>query len=109
MDIGRHIRRQMRSIIGPAIGLSLSLYFGYHLVEGDRGLIAWVRLTEKIRIAKAQAAEIHADREAQEQRVQALRPDHLDPDMLDEQARAALNLVGPNEIVIPTPEAPKDR
>jgi len=40
MDIARHIRRQLKSIVGPAIGLSLSLYFGYHLIEGDRGLFA---------------------------------------------------------------------
>jgi cell division protein FtsB len=107
MDIARHIRRQLGSIVGPVIGLSLSLYFGYHLVEGDRGLIAWVRLTEQIRAAKAQAAVIQAERETQEQRVQALRPDHLDPDLLDEQARAALNLVGPNEVVILKGDAPK--
>jgi cell division protein FtsB len=107
MDIARHIRRQLKSIVGPAIGLSLSLYFGYHLVEGDRGLIAWVRLTGQIRAAKAEAAEIHAEKVAQDQRVSLLRPEHLDPDMLDEQARAALNLVGPGEIVILNGEASK--
>ena len=107
MDIARLVRRQLKSIVGPTIGLSLSLYFGYHLVEGDRGLIAWVRLTEQIREAKGQAAQIHAEREAQDQRVSLLRPEHLDPDMLDEQARAALNLVGPDEIVILNGEPPK--
>jgi cell division protein FtsB len=107
MDIARHIRRQLKSIVGPVIGLSLSVYFGYHLVEGERGLIAWVRLTGQIRDAKSQAAQIHAEREAQDQRVSLLRPEHLDPDMLDEQARAALNLVGPGEIVILNSEQPK--
>jgi cell division protein FtsB len=107
MDIARHIRRQLKSIVGPAIGLSLSVYFGYHLVEGDRGLIAWVRLTEQIRDAKAEAAQIHAERVAQDQRVSLLRQEHLDPDMLDEQARAALNLVAPGEIVILNSEQPK--
>jgi cell division protein FtsB len=100
MDIARHLRRQLKSIVGPAIGLTLSAYFGYHLVEGDRGLIAWVRLSQQIRETQAEAAQIHAEREAQDQRVSLLRQEHLDPDMLDEQARAALNLVGPNEIVI---------
>jgi len=107
MDIARHIRRQLKSIVGPAIGLSLSLYFGYHLIEGDRGLFAWVRLTEQIRDAKVAAAQIHAERVAQDQRVSLLRQEHLDPDMLDEQARAALNLVGPGEIVILNSEQPK--
>ena len=107
MDIARHIRRQLKSIVGPTIGLSLSLYFGYHLIEGDRGLFAWVRLTEQIRDAKVEAAQIHAERLAQDQRVSLLRQEHLDPDMLDEQARAALNLVAPGEIVILNSEQPK--
>ena len=107
MDIARHVRKQLKSIVGPAIGVSLSLYFGYHLLEGDRGLNAWVRLTDEIRTAKADAEQIHAEKLAQDQRVSLLRPEHLDPDMLDEQARAALNLVGPGEIVILNGEPPK--
>jgi cell division protein FtsB len=100
MDIARFLRRQLKSIIAPTIGFSLSLYFGYHLIEGERGLIAWVRLTEQIRTAKLNAEQIRAEREAQDRRVSLMRSEHLDPDLLDEQARAALNLVGPGEIVI---------
>ncbi len=100
MALGRQIRRQAKYIIGPVIGLSLSGYFAYHMVEGDRGLGAWIRLTQLIREAKAQQAQVHAEREAAEQRVSQLRPEHLDPDRLDEEARSTLNLVGPNEIVI---------
>ena len=107
MDIARQLRRQLKSIVGPAIGLTLSVYFGYHLVEGDRGLIAWVRLSQQIREAQAEAAQIHIERAAQDQRVSQLRPEHLNPDLLDEQARAALNLIGSNEIVILNNEPPK--
>jgi cell division protein FtsB len=107
MDIARYVRKQLKSIVGPAIGAGLSLYFGYHLVEGDRGLNAWVRLTEQLRAAKADGDQVRSERSLQEQRVSLLRSDHLDPDMLDEQARAALNLVAPGEIVILNGEPPK--
>jgi cell division protein FtsB len=100
MDLTRHLRRQLKSSVAPMIGLSLSLYFGYNLVEGDRGLIAWVRKTEQLRSAKQAAAKLQGERETLEKRVSLLRSDHLDPDLLDEQARAALNLVGPDEIII---------
>jgi cell division protein FtsB len=100
MDLTRHLRRQLKSSVAPMIGLSLSLYFGYNLVEGDRGLIAWVRKTEQLRGAKQTAAKLQGERETLEKRVSLLRSDHLDPDLLDEQARAALNLVGPDEIII---------
>jgi cell division protein FtsB len=100
MDIGRTIRRQLQYVLGPTIGLSLSAYFGYHLVEGDRGLVAWGRLTQQIHQESALAASVHAARMAQQARVSMLQPAHLDPDLLDEQARAALNLIGPDEVVL---------
>jgi len=37
--------------------------------------------------------------------VLALRAAHLDRDLLDERARAMLNLADPNEIVVPLPPA----
>ncbi|HWK47310.1 MAG TPA: septum formation initiator family protein [Stellaceae bacterium] len=107
MTITRRIRRSARSLLGPAIGLCLSGYFVYHLVEGDRGLGAWLRLTQQIRVAKTQAASVKAERDSVEQHVAALRSDHLDPDMLDEQARGSLDLVAPNEIVILRPTTSK--
>ena len=107
MEIGRHIRRQAKDILAPVIGLGLSCYFGYHLVEGDRGLTSWIRLTQQIREAKATAAAVHAEKETAEARAALLRPDHLDRDMLDEQSRAALNLVEPGEVVILNGDPPK--
>jgi len=100
MDVGRFIRRQIQDLLGPLVGLTLTGYFAYHLIEGDRGLLAWVRLNQEIRQAKEEAASVHAEREADEHRVSLLRPQHIDPDLLDERARAALNLAAPGEIVI---------
>jgi cell division protein FtsB len=43
---------------------------------------------------------VEGERQALDRRVNLLRSDHLDRDMLDERARSTLNLVGPNELVI---------
>jgi cell division protein FtsB len=107
MNIGRHIRRQMGLVVAPLIGISLSGYFTYHLVEGDRGLLAWVRMTDRIRDASRLRDEVHAERLVEEHRVWLLGTDHLDPDLLDEQARAALNLAAPGEVVIMKDDAAK--
>jgi cell division protein FtsB len=95
MRVVQEIRKRAGLIAGPVLGVSLMCYFGYHLVEGERGLLAWLRLTQKTRLA-----ELDGEREALDRRVSLLRPEHLDRDMLDERARATLNLVGPHEIVI---------
>jgi cell division protein FtsB len=100
MIILRALRRRAWLFAGPAIGIALTGYFAYHLVEGDRGLKAWLRLNREIRIETAKLDAARAQRAALELQVSELRPDHVDPDLLDERIRATLNLVSPDEIVI---------
>jgi len=63
-------------------------------------LLAWVRLSQEIREENAKLGEVRAQRAALDLKVSDLRPEHVDPDLLDEQVRATLNLVAPGEIVI---------
>jgi cell division protein FtsB len=93
------IRLRARVIIGPILGISLVVYFAYHLVQGDRGLIAWLRLTQQIDEAHMTLAQVQAERDPLAHRVSLMR-DRLDPDLLDETARSSLNLVGSDEVVI---------
>jgi cell division protein FtsB len=99
MHVVDAIRLRARVIVGPILGISLVVYFAYHLVQGDRGLIAWLRLTQQIDDARATLAAVEAERQPLAHRVSLMR-DRLDPDLLDETARASLNLVGNNEIVV---------
>jgi cell division protein FtsB len=107
MVVLRELRRRARFILGPVLGLALTGYFAYHLVEGDRGLLAWLRLTHEIRDESANLQAVRAQREALDQRVTNLKPDHLDPDLLDERVRATLNLAAPGETVIMQPATPR--
>jgi cell division protein FtsB len=109
VSIVREIRRRARLVIGPVLGISLVAYFAYHLVQGDRGLIAWVRLNQEVNAAKATLAAVAAERATLERRVDLLRPQHLDRDMLDERARAELDLIGPGETVIYLDRRPDDK
>ena len=103
MSVLRELRRRAHFIIGPVIGIALTGYFVYHLIEGDHGLIRWLSLTREIRAESANLEAVRAQRKALDLRVSELRPDHLDPDLLDERVRATLNLVAPDEIVIMQP------
>ncbi len=93
----------MRAVVGPALGVALIVYFAFHLVHGDRGLVAWRDLTQKIEDTEAMARQVATERAAIERRVALLRPDSLDRDMLDERARNLLNLAHPDDLVIPRP------
>ncbi len=100
MRVVDEIRRRSKLIIGPIFGISLVCYFTYHLIQGDRGLMAYMNLTRQISDAKATLEQVDRQRLTLDRRVALLRPEHIDPDMLDERARSTLNLIGPNEVVI---------
>ena len=103
MIVLRELRRRAHLIVGPVLGIALIGYFAYHLVEGDRGLIAWLQLTREIRAENAKLEAVRAQRQALDLKVSNLKPDHLDPDLLDERVRATLNMVAPGETVIMQP------
>jgi cell division protein FtsB len=63
-------------------------------------------LTREIRAENANLESVRRQRQALDLRVSNLKPDHVDPDLLDEQVRATLNLVAPDEIVIMQPATP---
>jgi cell division protein FtsB len=105
MIVLRELRRRAHLTVGPVLGIALTGYFAYHLVEGDRGLIAWLQLTREIRAENAKLDAVRAQRQALDLKVSNLKPDHLDPDLLDERVRATLNLVAPGETVIMQPAA----
>jgi len=109
MTVLRALRRRVHFILGPIVGIVLTGYFAYHLVEGERGFKAWLRLNREMRTATANLEAVRAQRAALDLRVSNLRPEHVDPDLLDERIRATLNLVSPDDIVIMQPAAARER
>ena len=105
MSIVRAMRRRAHLVIGPVLGIALTGYFAHHLVEGERGFKAWLRLNREIRTATVNLEAVRVQRAALDLRVSNLRPEHVDPDLLDERIRATLNLVSPDDIVIMQPAA----
>ena len=103
MIVLREMRRRAKVLVGPVLGLALTGYFAYHLVEGDRGLRAWMRITQELRQAKSNLAEVAAERATLDRRVANMRPEHLDPDLLETQVRRNLDVAAPDEIVIMQP------
>ncbi|HYM31570.1 MAG TPA: septum formation initiator family protein [Candidatus Cybelea sp.] len=100
MSLAYELRRRAKAAITPIVCVCGIVYFGYHLVEGERGLYAYTRLGGEIAKAKLTLAETAVERRRLERRVALMRPSGLDTDMLDEQARLVLGLVRRDEAVI---------
>src|ERR1700733_13740010 len=100
------MRRRARFLVGPLLGAAVTSYFVYHTIEGDRGLRAWRDVVQQLRVAKDQLATVEVEHDALAHKVAGLDPNHVDPDLLDQQIRSTLDLVAPNELVIVQPGQP---
>jgi cell division protein FtsB len=108
MSITRQLKRRAHLVLAPIIGIALTGYFFYNLIEGEHGLLRWLSVTREIRAESANLEVVRTQRQALDLRVSELKPNHLDPDLLDERVRATLNLVAPNEIVIMQPATSRE-
>jgi cell division protein FtsB len=91
---------RLNQILAPLIALLVMIYFGYHILQGERGLFSWMRLRQKITDSEQHLAVIQSEKETLERQVYLLRPDSLDQDMLEERARKVLNWGYQGEVVI---------
>jgi cell division protein FtsB len=98
--LSRWVRRLRRQHWAVLLGLSLAAYFGYHAVNGSRGLFAWQQVTTDLEASRQELEALRAERAALEGRVVRLRRGSLDPDLIDELARKELSLVEPLDVII---------
>lgn len=100
MVFDTHYSRLKRNL---AIGMTAFLvvgYFAFHAFNGDHGIFANHRYEERVLGLKAQLAGLKAQREALEHRTSLLKPESLDPDMLEERVRENLNLAHPRDVMV---------
>ena len=100
MNLIVELRNRARHVIGTMLGVSAVVYFAYHAVNGDRGLMAWLEMNDRVAVAEAAAETISSQRRVIENRVRLLHPESLDPDMLEERVRIMLNYAYAGDIVI---------
>ena len=97
-------KQKRKSIRGrfvlPLLATAFLSYFGFHAYHGEYGIDSSGRLQKQVNLLTAQLDELTVERQAMEKRVSLLRDGSIEKDMLDEQARRALNLSHENELTI---------
>ncbi|WP_298821921.1 septum formation initiator family protein [uncultured Roseibium sp.] len=99
----QHKQSFLRRLITPAIAIAALGYFGFHAMSGELGLVGRAMIERQVSELEAELADLSAERQELVARVSLLRPESLDPDMLDERARLNLNLVHETELVVLRP------
>jgi len=95
-----HKQRNTGRLIVPAVSALFLAYFGFHAYHGEYGIYSKYRYEAEAVELQARLDTARSQRMDMERRVQLLHDGTLEKDMLDEQARRALNLSQVDEIVI---------
>lgn len=102
--MNRELLTSIKQVAALLVGLLLLAYFLYHTMYGEKGYLTEQRLKASVESANVDLKRVQNERSTLEHRVQGLRPDSLDPDLLEEEARRQLGFTKPQEKVILTPE-----
>jgi cell division protein FtsB len=97
-------RKRLRTILNTlalyALAALLIGYFGVNAYNGNRGLKAKEDIDRQMAALTADLQRLKLEHARWERRIALLRSDDLDPDMLDERARALLDYVEPNDLTM---------
>ena len=94
-------RRTILTALGLYIFAALFIgYFAANAITGNHGLRAQQDLDQQLAAMQEELAYLKAERMLWQRRVSLLRSEQLDPDMLDERARAQLGYVDPHDLIL---------
>jgi cell division protein FtsB len=91
---------RLGAFLFPLLACGVGAYFTYNLQTSDHGLKARADLERRKEVLEGELAGLKVVRARLERDVSLLRPESLDPDMLDERARAILNLANKDDLVM---------
>ncbi|WP_310497951.1 septum formation initiator family protein [Sandarakinorhabdus sp.] len=97
------IRELFRVIWLPALCLVLTIGFVSRAVTGPTGLMAWREYQAQRQALLAETTRADETKAALARQVALLDPRKVDPDLADELVRRNLNMVRPDEVIVPVP------
>jgi cell division protein FtsB len=104
---GMVTRKRLRTILTAlalyALAALLIGYFGVNAYSGDRGLKAKEDIDRQMTALTAELQRLQVEHAQWQRRIALLKSDDIDPDMLDERARALLDYVDPDDLVMVVP------
>ena len=101
MARGKKNPEYMKSVIGPGLALFALLVIASYALLGPTGIIAWTDYRAALNERTVELAALRKERDALRNRQRLLDRDNVDPDLAGELMRKELNVVAPDEVVVP--------
>jgi cell division protein FtsB len=91
----------MTSYLGPGVALLALLGIAAYALLGPTGIIAWTDYRFALNQRSIELAKLEKERDALRNRQKLLARENVDPDLAGELLRRDLNVVAPDEVVVP--------
>jgi cell division protein FtsB len=91
----------VKSVLIPAMALFALLGIATYALLGPTGIIAWTNYRAALQQRSQDLAILEKERDALRNRQRLLDRDNVDPDLAGELMRRELNVVAPDEVVVP--------
>jgi cell division protein FtsB len=73
------------------------------MFSGARGAISWAKLSHEIATLERELAFVQEENAFLENKIQLIKDDNLDLDLLEEQARCILGMARENDVIVLLP------
>jgi cell division protein FtsB len=94
-------RTVVKSVLVPALALFVLLGIATYALLGPTGIIAWTDYRAALQQRSKDLAVLEKERDALRNRQRLLDRNNVDPDLAGELMRRELNVVAPDEVVVP--------
>ena len=91
----------IKAALGPGFALMTLLAIAGYAVLGPTGILAWGDYQAQLEMRGVELAELQSERDALKNRVELLDPKGADPYLIGELLRKKVNVVHPDEIIVP--------
>ncbi|MFT6009407.1 MAG: cell division protein FtsB [Parasphingorhabdus sp.] len=91
----------IKAALGPGFALMTLLAIAGYAVLGPTGILAWGDYQAQLEVRGVELAKLRTERDALKNRVQLLDPKGADPDLIGELLRKKVNVIHPDEIIVP--------
>jgi cell division protein FtsB len=92
---------EIKSALVTGAALVALLLIASYALLGPTGIIAWTDYRQALNERSKELAKLEKERDALENKKRLLDPNNPDPDLSTELMRKELNVVAPDEVVIP--------
>ncbi|MEO9633831.1 MAG: septum formation initiator family protein [Parasphingorhabdus sp.] len=91
----------IKAALGPGFAVMTLLAIAGYAVLGPTGILAWGDYQAQLETRGLELAQLKTERDSLKNRVLLLDPKGADPDLIGELLRKKVNVVHPDEIIVP--------